>query len=139
MKRIGDRAGLAEAFYGVSFTWAIIELEAEDAIEQATSYVTRALAIFEELDDAPGIGKCEWALANVAWGARDIEGATVHALRSLEVFTSIDDRFNMGWANTPSGSALSLGLDSMACRRRKSARHTTDCSWRSASSTRRRT
>ncbi|HET9416305.1 MAG TPA: adenylate/guanylate cyclase domain-containing protein, partial [Candidatus Limnocylindria bacterium] len=64
---LNDRRGLAEALYGISFTWSIIELAAEEAAANATRYVTEALRIFEELDDAPGIGRCEWALANVAW------------------------------------------------------------------------
>ena len=74
----------------------------------ATKHVTTALAIYEELGDAPGIGKCEWALANVAWGARDIDQARAHGLRAYEVFDSIDDRFNLGWAT------YTLGLGALA-------------------------
>ena len=107
-RELGDRLGLAEALYWISFTWAIIELKAEGAMATATRYVTEALAIYEDLGDAPGIGKCEWALANVAWGTRDIDAARAHALRALDVFASIDDRFNLGWA------AYTLGLGALS-------------------------
>ncbi len=50
----------------------------------------------------------QWALANVAWGARDIDQARVHGLRAYEVFDSIDDRFNLGWAT------YTLGLGALA-------------------------
>ena len=103
-----DRRGLAEALYGISFTWSIIDLTVEDAAGRATKYVTEALGIYQELGDAPGIGRCEWALANVAWGAGDLEGARTHALRALDTFASIDDRFNFGWAS------YTLGLGALA-------------------------
>ena len=102
---LNDRRGLAEALYGISFTWSIIELAVADAAVNATRYVTEALRIYEELEDAPGIGRCEWALANVAWGTRDLEQARAHAVRALETFESIDDRFNFGWASYTLGLA----------------------------------
>ncbi|MDQ2675269.1 MAG: hypothetical protein M3Y34_00540, partial [Actinomycetota bacterium] len=102
---LNDRRGLAEALYGISFTWSIIELGTADAASNATRYVTAALRIYEELEDAPGIGRCEWALANVAWGGRDLETARAHAVRALETFESIDDRFNFGWASYTLGLA----------------------------------
>ena len=107
-RELGDRLGLAEAEYGISFTWAIIDLQSPSAISMATKHVTTALAIYEELADAPGIGKCEWALANVAWGGKDIDRARAHGLRAYEVFNSIDDRFNLGWAT------YTLGLGALA-------------------------
>jgi tetratricopeptide (TPR) repeat protein len=107
-RELGDRLGLAEALYGVSFTWAIIDLQSPSAITSARSHITEALAIYEELDDAPGIGRCEWALANVAWGAREIDQARVHGLRAYDVFNSLDDRFNLGWAT------YTLGLGALA-------------------------
>jgi tetratricopeptide (TPR) repeat protein len=105
---LNDRRGLAEALYGISFTWSIIELAVPEAATNATRYVTEALRIFEELEDAPGIGRCEWALSNVAWGAQQLEAARAHATRALETFESIDDRFNWGWAS------YTLGLGALA-------------------------
>jgi tetratricopeptide (TPR) repeat protein len=110
-RELGDRPGLAEALYGMSFTWSIIDLERDDAIDQARGFISDALAIYEELQDAPGIARCEWALANVAWSARDVEGARVHAARALELFTEVGDRFNQGWASYTLGLAALGELD----------------------------
>ena len=102
---LGDRRGLAEAHYGISFTWAIIELKSPEAAARASEHIEAALEIFTELDDAPGIGRCEWALANVLWGAGGkVEEALARAQHAYDVFAAIDDRFNRGWA------AYTLGL-----------------------------
>ena len=109
---LGDRRGLAEAEYGISFTWAVIELKAPDAAGRATEHVQRALEIYTELDDAPGIGRCEWALANVLWGAGDkVEEALVRAQHAYEVFDSIHDDFNRGWASYTLGLGLLTRFD----------------------------
>ena len=108
---LGDRAGLAEAQYGMSFTWSILDLENEESMGQAEVQINEALAIFREIGDASGIGRCEWALANVAWGTGKLEQAREHALHALEVFQSIDDRFMIGWTSYTLGlGALSKDL-----------------------------
>ena len=98
-EELGDRRGLADAHYGISFTWSIIDLENPETATWAEKHVNIALSIFEELDDAPGIGRCEWALANVLWGTSRIDAAREHASHALEVFRSIDDRFMLGWTS----------------------------------------
>jgi predicted ATPase/class 3 adenylate cyclase len=104
---LGDRRGLAEAEYGVSFTWSVIELKTPDSAARATEHIQRALEIFTDLGDAPGIGRCEWALANVLWGSgADLDGSLIRAQRAYDVFESIDDDFNRGWASY----TLGLGL-----------------------------
>jgi tetratricopeptide (TPR) repeat protein len=107
-----DRRGLAEAEYGISFTWAVIELKTPDAAARATEHIQRALQIFTELGDAPGIGRCEWALANVLWGAgADLEETLSRAQRAYEVFASIHDDFNRGWASYTLGLGLLTRYD----------------------------
>ena len=96
---LGDRRGLAEALYGISFAWAIIDLQNPDYAASALSHINEALAIFREIDDEPGVGRCEWAIANVTWGTGDVEMARRHAANALAVFTAIDDRFMVGWAS----------------------------------------
>jgi tetratricopeptide (TPR) repeat protein len=108
---LGDRQGLAEARYGIAFTWAIIEMELAESFEQATSNISAALDIFTELGDRGGIGRCEWALANVTWGARDIDGALSHARKAYAVFEEIDDRFNRAWASYTIGEGLLSRFD----------------------------
>ena len=95
---LDDRRGLANAHYGLSFTWSVMELGNPDTAANAEHHVSRALAIFEELGDAAGIGRCEWALANVLWGTVRVDEARVHASNALEVFRSLDDQFMVGWA-----------------------------------------
>ena len=102
---LGDRPGLANAHYGISFTWAVIDLSNPETATKAEEHVSRALAIYEELGDASGIGRCEWALANVLWGSLRVAEARKHASHSLEVFRSIDDQFMVGWANYTLGLA----------------------------------
>lgn len=104
-EQLGDRAGLAEAHYGISFTWAIIDLRDEENARESQAHVGAALQIFTELDDQPGTARCEWALANVLWGAGDAAGARDHALHALELFESIGDSFMVGWASYTAGLA----------------------------------
>ena len=114
---LGDRRGLAEAEYGISFTWAIIELKTPGAAALATEHIQRALEIFTDLNDAPGIGRCEWALANVLWGAGgNLEEALLRAERAYTVFESIHDDFNRGWASYTLGLALLTRYDGAADR-----------------------
>jgi len=104
-RELGDRAGLAEAHYGISFTWSIMDLQNTESASLAASHVNEALSIFRELDDAPGIGRCEWALSNVTWGSGQFEPARQHALHALEIFESIGDDFMIGWASYTIGMA----------------------------------
>ncbi len=107
-EEIGDRAGLAEAHYGISFTWSILELSAVDAAATAERHIHEALAIFHDLGNSPGVGRCEWALANVLWGTGKFEAAREHGLKAHAVFESIDDRFMVGW------SSYTLGLAALS-------------------------
>ena len=109
---LGDRRGLAEAEYGISFTWSVIELKSPDAAARGTEHIQRALEIFTELGDAPGIGRCEWALANVMWGAGgNLEESLIRSERAYAVFESIDDDFNRGWASYTIGLGLLSRFD----------------------------
>ncbi|MGH2401455.1 MAG: adenylate/guanylate cyclase domain-containing protein [Candidatus Limnocylindria bacterium] len=101
---LGDRRGLAEAHYGVSFTWAIIDVDLPENFTMAIAHINAALEIFREIGDESGIGRCNWALATVEWGTRDIAAALEHARDALKVFEAIDDQFMVGW------SSYTLGL-----------------------------
>ncbi|HET6650928.1 MAG TPA: adenylate/guanylate cyclase domain-containing protein [Candidatus Limnocylindria bacterium] len=95
---LGDRRGLAEAHYGISFTWAIIGLPEADHAAQATTHVNRAREIFTELGDESGVARSEWALANVAYGMAQSDDARKHARHALEIFERLGDGFMVGWA-----------------------------------------
>jgi predicted ATPase/class 3 adenylate cyclase len=109
-KTLGDRRGLAEALYGVSFTYTIrhpIEMD-PDSADLATSTIDKALAIFRELGDEGGIGRCEWALANNLYSTGKVDDALEHARNALEVFERMGDDFMIGW------SAFTVALGSIA-------------------------
>ena len=102
---LGDRAGLAEAHYGISFTWAMIDLLNDESARAAEHHVTQALTVFRELGDAAGSGRCEWALGTINWGNRKRAEARRHSLHALETFESIGDTFMIGWASYTLGLA----------------------------------
>ena len=96
-RALGDRRGLAEALYGISFTWSVSGLHEGGNASTAMAHVNEALAIFRELGDVSGVGRCQWALANVAYGMGRTDDARTYSTDALAVFESIDDRFMVGW------------------------------------------
>jgi tetratricopeptide (TPR) repeat protein len=98
-RAVGDRRGLAEALYSISFTWSVIALQREETAQQAIAYVNEALEIFRDLGDEGGIGRCEWALGNISWGIANVADAFDHVGAALEIFEATDDRFMVGWAS----------------------------------------
>ncbi len=107
-RAIGDRPGLAEALYGLSFTWSILDLKNEDFARHAREAIDAALEIYTELGDEGGIGRAEWALANRAYGVGDIDAAIEHAAHARGVFERIGDSFMVGW------SSFTLALGALA-------------------------
>ena len=97
-RALGDRRGLAEALYGISFTWSVRGLLEERVEERAVTYVHEARDLFREIGDEAGVGRCEWALANVSWGVGHLAEAMHHGREALAVFEAIDDQFMVGWA-----------------------------------------
>ena len=70
-----------------------------DTADNAKRYITAALEIYTELGDDAGIGRCEWALANVLWGTLETSEARARALHALELFEATGDQFMVGWAS----------------------------------------
>jgi predicted ATPase/class 3 adenylate cyclase len=99
-RTIGDRAGEAGALYGISFTWAIGAqgFPTPEQARLAQEAIDQALAIYTELDDEGGIGRCEWSLANLAYSMNDLPAALEHAAHAQDVFQRIGDDFMVGWA-----------------------------------------
>ncbi len=96
-KQIGDRRGYAEAAYGISFTWSINAYATPGKADEAAGWIREARAIFRELGDELGVGRCEWALANVNYGNRNIPVARRHSEAALAIFEAADDQFMVGW------------------------------------------
>ena len=97
-RELGDKAGLAEALYGISFTWSISGLASTRNSTAARAYIEEALATFREIGDEMGAGRCEWALANVMYGVGDIAAAREHSINALRIFEAARDEFMVGWA-----------------------------------------
>jgi predicted ATPase/class 3 adenylate cyclase len=104
-RELDDRPGLANALYGIAFTWAILELQNEASAREATSYINDALATYRELGDEAGIARCEWALGNILWGSGMTVDAREHAEHAHELFLKVGDRFMTGWASYTLGLA----------------------------------
>jgi predicted ATPase len=97
-RALGDRRGLAEALYSISFTWSIISLKAPENLRRANQHVADALAIFEELGDEGGVARCRWALANSQYGAGKVEAARANLVPAIEAFRRLDDSFMLAWS-----------------------------------------
>jgi predicted ATPase/class 3 adenylate cyclase len=97
-RQLGDRAGLAEALYGISFTWSISGLASIRNANAARGYIEEAVNVFREIGDEMGAGRGEWALANVFYGTGDIAAARQHSLSALAIFEAAQDDFMVGWA-----------------------------------------
>ena len=107
-RALGDRRGLAEALYGISFTWSVRGLLEERADERARTYINEARDLFREIGDDAGVGRCEWALANVAWGTGKLAEAKRHGTEALAALEAVDDRFMIGWVS------YTLGLGALS-------------------------
>jgi predicted ATPase len=133
-RSLGDKAGLADAQYGISFTWSILELKNPDTVTNAERSINDALELYRELGDEGGIARCEWALANVYWGSfGGLPEVRMHAENALKLFEAVDDRFMVGWASYTVGLGVlseALGADDVgellaqATRRFADALHT---------------
>ncbi|HEX4930240.1 MAG TPA: hypothetical protein VFV62_05965, partial [Gaiellaceae bacterium] len=97
-RAMDDRAGLAEALYGISFTYTVLGSMDTEESRLSRDAIDQARAIFDELGDEAGVGRCEWALANDAWAKRELSAARRHGLNALEVFERIGDSFMIGWS-----------------------------------------
>ena len=102
---LNDRRGLAAALYGVSFTWSIRGLLEDDNAQRARAYISEARDLFREVGDDAGVGRCEWALANVAWGTGRLEESVRHGREALAALEAVDDRFMVGWVEYTLGLA----------------------------------
>lgn len=96
---LGDRAGLAEAEYGLSFVYATGTRVVSEGVSRAYEHMRTAEAIFTEIGDERGVGRCQWALANAAWAEGRVDEARERSGRALAIFESVGDRFHAGWAS----------------------------------------
>jgi predicted ATPase/class 3 adenylate cyclase len=103
----GDRRGIAEATYNLSFAHGLAPPPLQD-LEMASKLLEEAQALFEELGDREGIAKTTWGLATAAYEVEDWERVAELASTSVEMYRGLDSRFGLAWALHLLGLALTL-------------------------------
>jgi len=94
-RRLGDRAGIANALYNISFTYEVPQTD----LAAAKTFAEESLAIFRELGDEIGIAKSLWALGSSGSEPSlvDDETAEAYLTEAIAIFRRLDDRFSLGW------------------------------------------
>ncbi|MCY7416999.1 MAG: hypothetical protein LH650_00630, partial [Chloroflexi bacterium] len=117
----GDPRGIGGALYNLSFTYTFHD----DAVT-GEALAREALALYESANDAAGLARVRWGLANVerAKGPEHAEMAYELAVLALAGFREVGDRFYIGWATYTVGLCdFSLGrLDAAGARLREALR-----------------
>jgi predicted ATPase/class 3 adenylate cyclase len=108
---LGNLAGLAEAFYNLSFLYALPP-EPQRDLERSKELGTEALKLYKELGDRRGEAKVLWHLSNLHQVRNDWGPSFEAAEKALELFREVDDRFGLAWALHSLGLAA-LGLDDL--------------------------
>ena len=93
----GNRHGVAEALYNLSFAYFV----PRDDLERGMALAEEALAIYRELDDLAGVAKTLWALGGIANAAAQprTEAARAYFTESRDLFEALGDRTMLAWAH----------------------------------------
>jgi predicted ATPase/class 3 adenylate cyclase len=90
---LGDRAGIAEALYNLSFPRGY----AGD-YDEMERLLRESLDLSEEIGWRIGVGRAYWALANMASYSEDWDSSIDFARKAADVFIKEDAPFDLGWA-----------------------------------------
>jgi tetratricopeptide (TPR) repeat protein len=105
-RALGDRSGIAEALYNLSFAFSLVKPEtAAIDLAKARNLAEEASAMFRTVADASGEARALWLLASIDMAIADFESADAKATRAEEVFRRLDDRYYLGWALWAKGVA----------------------------------
>lgn len=108
-KQLGDRKGLAEALYNLSFIYSIPSPPQRD-LERGRKLLEEAVQLYREIGDERGEGKVLWAISSIHEVSNDWQLSSDSAGKALELFRKVDDRFSAGWALHSIGlAAVGLG------------------------------
>jgi predicted ATPase/class 3 adenylate cyclase len=93
----GNRHGVAEALYNLSFAYFV----PRDDLERGMALAEEALAIYRELDDQAGVAKTLWALGGIANAAAQprAEAARAYFTEARDLFEALGDRTMLAWAH----------------------------------------
>jgi predicted ATPase/class 3 adenylate cyclase len=106
-QNLGDKRGIAEATYNLSFAHGIAPKPLRD-LDLATKLLNEAQSLFDELGDREGIAKASWALATLAYETESWELVAELSTTSVELFRQLDNRFGLAWALHLQGLALAI-------------------------------
>jgi predicted ATPase/class 3 adenylate cyclase len=93
-REIGDRRGIANALYNISFT----VIGNQITLAEGARMLEEALAIYRELNDRPGIAKSLWARTNTFFFQGQYREARAPLDEATAMFRALDDRFGLGWS-----------------------------------------
>jgi tetratricopeptide (TPR) repeat protein len=89
----GDPRTIADALYNVSFPLIVGRL----AIEASRPLLEEAVGIYRTLGDDAAVGRCLWAIGNIAWFEGQPELAIPPLDEAIELFRKTGDRFSYAW------------------------------------------
>jgi non-specific serine/threonine protein kinase len=89
----GSDEEVAEALYNASFPVFHVGRSA-----QARERLEESLALNQQVGRSLGVGRALWGLGNVANQSQDWSGAVEYIGRSVEIFSTLDAPFDLGWA-----------------------------------------
>jgi tetratricopeptide (TPR) repeat protein len=99
----GDRRGMAEALYNLSFAYWV----PNDDVQRGMDLAEEALALYRELDDRAGIANTLWALGGIAnnMPAPQPEQALAYYGEASEHFQALGNRPMLAWSKFMSAGA----------------------------------
>ena len=105
----GDRPGLAEALYNLSFIYSIPSPPQRD-LERGQELLEEAARLYRGVGDQRGEAKVLWAISSNHEVSNEWQLSLDSAEQALELFRKADDRFSAGWALHSIGlAAVGLG------------------------------
>jgi tetratricopeptide (TPR) repeat protein len=105
--QMGEKPGIAEAKYNLSFAHGIAPKPLQD-LERARELLEEALVLFRELGDREGIAKTTWGLASLFYETESWDRVAELATTSVQMFRQLDNRFGLAWALHLQGLALAV-------------------------------
>jgi len=108
---IGDEAELANAYYNVSFTYAIPQdrtgpIKDADPDGIGLGYLTKARELFRKMGNARGEANALWGLGNYRYFRNFPDQGVVEFREALDMFRRDEDRTMEAWALHMLGTAL---------------------------------
>ncbi len=107
---IGDEAEIANAYYNISFQYAVPDERggrvASDEGRRGLGYLEHARELYHNLDDRHGEANALWGLGNYKYFQEYDDHGVREVRQALEIFRSLGDRTMEAWSLHMLGTAL---------------------------------